>query len=146
MVEPEGLRRLLEANLPFRDLEVAPAEQADEAAPAEGKHVAPAQAAPDRFEPLHAFRVRIAGEVCAVDGAHGGADDQVGLDLPREQLAQHADLNGAEAAAAGEHEGGLHAHRTSHEECSFQGRINFVLLDRRPARALRRRGTRHKGG
>ncbi len=47
----------------------------------------------------------------AVDGADGGADDDVGPHTALEQRAQHADLGGPEEAAATEDEGGPATHR-----------------------------------
>ena len=49
----------------------------------------------------------------AVDGADRRADDQVGPHVALEQRAKHADLNGAEAGASGEHERDAHATRGS---------------------------------
>ena len=83
---------------------------ADGAQRAVAVHLAPAAggALPERGELLDDAEVGLAGDQGAVEGADAGAEHQVRDDAALEQRAQHADLDGAEHAAAAEHECGRH--------------------------------------
>ncbi|MOA02596.1 hypothetical protein D3C78_1220530 [compost metagenome] len=74
----------------------------------EGKHVGLAQAAPDRGQLGQPRRRRPGGEVGAVDRADRGAEHQVDGHPLLDQRLQHADLHGAETAAADQHQCGIH--------------------------------------
>src|SRR6185437_5360712 len=75
--------------------------------PVHRENVAPAQAAPDRRQLFYAGERRIAGVIGAVERADAGADDHVGGDAAGRERMQHARLDSAETAAAGEHKGGF---------------------------------------
>ena len=61
--------------------------------------------APQALHPGHAGHGRVLGQRRPVDGAHRAAHDQVGPEVPLGQGPQHADLQGPQVAAAGQHEG-----------------------------------------
>ena len=50
----------------------------------------------------------VGGHVARIEGTGGGPDQQVGADAVVGERLEHADLDGAEAAAAGEHERRAH--------------------------------------
>src|SRR5580704_1289945 len=66
-------------------------------------HCAP-QAKPDFREPRHALRVRGPGEIGGVHRADRRANHEIRLHSFGYQYTQHADLDRAEASAAGKHE------------------------------------------
>ena len=84
---------------------LAASEQAHGRGPTQREHVVAAEAGPDLGELLHAFLGRPGRDPGGVDRADGGPDEHVRLDAGVEQGLKHADLRGAEAAAAREHEG-----------------------------------------
>ncbi len=66
--------------------------------------VGAADAAPDVGHVLDALGGGVAGVGRAVDRPDGRAEDPVGADAPSHELFEHADLHGAAAAAARQHE------------------------------------------
>jgi hypothetical protein len=73
------------------------------------EHVAPAHLEPQRGELVDRLRREVArGDERAVDRADRRADDDVRADAVVGERAEHADLDRAEARAAGEDEGDAH--------------------------------------
>ena len=72
----------------------------------EWKDIGPAQLDPDALEALDTAIVRFSRVVRGVDRAYRRADDDVGNNAPPSECGEHADLHGAKAAAAGQHECG----------------------------------------
>jgi hypothetical protein len=91
----------------MRNEEIAAPEESEQRPPRHRENVVPAQRAPDRLQLQHALQRRIARIMGAVQGADAGADHHVGRNSMRGERMHHAHLNGAEAAAAREHESGL---------------------------------------
>ena len=84
---------------------IAPAQNREQTV--EGRQredVSPMQAAPDTFEALYARVIRLSGEIGSVNCADRCADDQVRHNACARQGLEHADLHGAEAATARQHE------------------------------------------
>jgi hypothetical protein len=82
--------RMDQAEKPVRaEQEVALANEAEQRSRRNGKNVAAPQAS---------------GEIGAVHGAHARPHHHVGFQAMRHERPQHADLDGAEAAASGKHE------------------------------------------
>lgn len=97
--------RMDQAEKPVRaEQEVALANEAEQRSRRNGKNVAAPQASPDRLKPAHAALARHSGEIGAVHGAHARPHHHVGFQAMRHERPQHADLDGAEAAASGKHE------------------------------------------
>jgi hypothetical protein len=90
-----------------RDQKIPPPQEAQHRPHRERENILPPQAAPDRLQLQHTLEGRIAGIIGAVDGPDAGADHHVREDPVRGERVHHADLNGAKAAAAGQHEGGV---------------------------------------
>jgi hypothetical protein len=91
----------------MRNQKIPAQQESQQGPPGDRKHVVPAQSAPDDGEPLDAVERRIARIERTVQCADAGADHHVGANAVRGKRMQHADLNGAKTAAAGEHEGGF---------------------------------------
>jgi hypothetical protein len=70
--------------------------------PAYWKNVASAQSAPDCFQALDTFERGIAGIIGAVERADARSDNHIRGDTMGSERMQHAGLDGAEAATAGE--------------------------------------------
>jgi len=90
-----------------RDQEIPTPEKPEHGAPIHRENVMTRQSAPDGLQLQDAFQGGIAGIVSAVQSADTGADHHIGGDAVRGKRVHHAHLNGAEAASAGEHEGGF---------------------------------------
>src|SRR3954453_8392430 len=76
----------------------------------EREHVLASEPAPDVGEIVEHVTVEsVTGDVGGVEGADGGADEQIGCKAVDGEGLEHADLYGAEAAAAGQDEGCGHA-------------------------------------
>src|SRR6185437_290336 len=86
---------------------VAAQQKAEKCPPADGKDVASAQPAPDRRELLDALTRGITGVIRTIERANTGPDDKISGDIARCERMQHANLDGAKAAAAGKDEGRL---------------------------------------
>jgi hypothetical protein len=95
------------ANAVVRNQEIAAPEKSQQRLPGDRENVAAREPAPDGFKLENALQRRSAGIVGAVDGADAGTDHHVGGNAVGDERVQHADLDRAKAAAAGEDECGL---------------------------------------
>src|SRR5205823_6308135 len=86
-----------------RDEMVGPSQQTARARQrAERKDVLPPETEPDFRELVHAAWLGPSRHPSGVDGPHGSADQEVGVDLVLGEGSQHPDLDCAKASAAGE--------------------------------------------
>ena len=91
----------------MRNEEIPAPQEAEHRSHRQRENILAPQAAPDRLQLQDTLERRIAGIIGAVDGADAGADHHVGGNAVRGERMHHADLDGAEAAAAGEDKGGF---------------------------------------
>ncbi len=100
----------------------------------------PRRAHPELGEPLDHRDVGPAGDHRAVEGADAGAEHQVGDDAALEERAQHADLDGAEDAAATEDERGGQASSgcSARTRCTTRCSTKNISSGTSPAISMRR--------
>src|SRR6185503_9143503 len=87
-----------------RHEKIAPPREAEQRPPCDREDVLTAQRAPDRLELADALKCRGSRVIRAVERTHAGAQHHGGRNPMRDERMQHADLDGAKAAAARENE------------------------------------------
>src|SRR3954447_12232626 len=85
-----------------RDEEIPSPQKTEQRAERDRKNILPPQAAPDRLELADAVEARIARVVGGVDRADARPARHIGDDAMFDERMQHANLDGAKAAATGE--------------------------------------------
>jgi hypothetical protein len=94
----------------MRDQEIPAPEKSQHGAPGDREDIVALQSAPDGFELQNTLQGGIAGVIGAIEGADAGADHHIGGNSVGGQRMHHANLDGAETAAACEYKsrfGGL---------------------------------------
>ena len=107
----------------------------------EREHVAAAQPRPDRGETVQrGFADAVPGDVGGVEGADGGADQQVGFDASGGERLEHADLDRSQAPTARQHEGGrhrrAHASRRAGKAAARRARVSAASSSPKSRRAM----------